>query len=1234
MRVLAIRGRNLASLAGDFEVDFEAPPLADAGIFAITGPTGAGKSTLLDAMCLALFDAVPRLGAASRGRIETDQGDELSATDPRTILRHGEGEGFAEIDFVGRDARRYRARWSVQRARQKAGAKMQKSSHALSRIDADERLGGTKTETLVAIQDLIGLSADQFRRAVLLAQGDFEAFIKANDNDRAVLLERLTGSRIYTDLGRAAYEKAAGLRLIQQGLSDRLQAQNGLDEVARADAEARRDAAIAQERLAAAALASLELDAKWEADRHTLTTRLGACETEVERTATAFAQAGPARDALRRLKLAFALAPDWTSVVAAKRTVEEDRSEVVRRAADAGEAVLAVEAAEEEARLSNVASAALAERATILKPLIDEARTTDRRLAETTAALAELAEQRAARAAGLKDCRTVENDAFAALRSAIAARGVHGEWLAANAAVGWIETREDDLARHLAEHATVALGLERLEADRIAAQRELETADAESEKTRLSLADAVAGHAADQAALAAAEAAVPPDQMRIALMARRDAITAVEPLLVDWRSKVVRTSDIEGTLERLRSDRSAAVVELQGLLAARAAAAAALPAIRVRLEEARIAGAFAEAAAGDAALRLRELLVAGDPCPVCGATEHRATEIEALLGEQLKGQRARIAALEAEMVAATSEEVRLGSEIRSLTRQSETRDAEVARLEVRRGEQVYIREKALSSLRVSAEAAGFDAEDPLISSLLASELASIDAERRSMDAAVEECRVARSKESVARKLKDDTRTTFDLAGDVRREATARAAGVAASITRQRDAMDRLARFLDAAFVGPVDWRSLDDPVGWLAGRCAAWRRRTAEHAEASAAIPMLEGALAAARTDAAAAAALAEAIEEEASKLGSNMGSLADARRAMLDARSVLEVETELDAAASAQGRRLEESARSVVRTRLLLSTSKARREGAVASLAKAEENHRRLEASFADALRERSLDVDAVSAAAAGGAEVIELEEKWLSDIASAVRDAQTALLQRRSDLEIHDASEKPRIADDDLMDALGSARIAVADARAALDDALFVLRRDDEVRVETAGLRADLEREREASRVWLALSDLIGDKDGRTFRRFAQGLTLDRLLDHANERLRELKPRYALERGGGGDMLIQVVDYDMAGEVRGVHNLSGGERFLISLALALGLAEMSTGRGLRIESLFIDEGFGALDTSSLGQAIAVLEHLHATGRRVGVISHVEEVKERIPVKIEVVPVARGRSVLAISTN
>ena len=103
---------------------------------------------------------------------------------------------------------------------------------------------------------------------------------------------------------------------------------------------------------------------------------------------------------------------------------------------------------------------------------------------------------------------------------------------------------------------------------------------------------------------------------------------------------------------------------------------------------------------------------------------------------------------------------------------------------------------------------------------------------------------------------------------------------------------------------------------------------------------------------------------------------------------------------------------------------------------------------------------------------------------------------------------------------------------------------------------------------------------------------------------------------------------------EVRGVHNLFGGERFLVSLALALGLASMSSNRGIKVESLFIDEGFGSLDGSNLAMAVSALEQLQATGRRVGVISHVDELKERIGVKVEVVPVGSGRSIVQVVTT
>ena len=135
--------------------------------------------------------------------------------------------------------------------------------------------------------------------------------------------------------------------------------------------------------------------------------------------------------------------------------------------------------------------------------------------------------------------------------------------------------------------------------------------------------------------------------------------------------------------------------------------------------------------------------------------------------------------------------------------------------------------------------------------------------------------------------------------------------------------------------------------------------------------------------------------------------------------------------------------------------------------------------------------------------------------------------------------------------------------------------------------------------------------------FRKIAQGYNLDLLLHHANSQLRQLARRYRLKRGGSALGLL-VLDTEMGDELRSVHSLSGGETFLVSLALALGLASMASST-LRIESLFIDEGFGSLDPESLQLAMDALDGLQAQGRKVAVISHVQEMHERIPVQIQV---------------
>ena len=141
MKILRIRLRNLASLAGTHSVDFTSEPLASAGLFAISGPTGSGKSTLLDALCLALYEHTPRL-ASARGETLPDAKDGVQPRDPANLLRRGTAEGFAEVAFVGLDGQTYTARWSVRRARQRVEGALQKAEMALYRGNVVDGVGG------------------------------------------------------------------------------------------------------------------------------------------------------------------------------------------------------------------------------------------------------------------------------------------------------------------------------------------------------------------------------------------------------------------------------------------------------------------------------------------------------------------------------------------------------------------------------------------------------------------------------------------------------------------------------------------------------------------------------------------------------------------------------------------------------------------------------------------------------------------------------------------------------------------------------------------------------------------------------------------------------------------------------------------------------------------------------------------------------------------------------------
>jgi exonuclease SbcC len=267
--------------------------------------------------------------------------------------------------------------------------------------------------------------------------------------------------------------------------------------------------------------------------------------------------------------------------------------------------------------------------------------------------------------------------------------------------------------------------------------------------------------------------------------------------------------------------------------------------------------------------------------------------------------------------------------------------------------------------------------------------------------------------------------------------------------------------------------------------------------------------------------------------------------------------------------------------------------------------------------------------------AEWIRASEEALAEQKDALTRLSSAIEDREKQLLAH--TEGRPIAREDAIVREAAAQLARTEAEARLVRAIEEEARarnrltlDDEARTSMLHLRPQIDRQKQAADRWAEMSALIGSSDGKKLRTFAQGLTLDALLAQANLHLEQLRPRYRLERVPGHDMELEVVDGDMGDEVRAVATLSGGETFLVSLALALGLSSLSA-KNVSIRSLFIDEGFGSLDKDALESALATLDQLQAEGRTIGLISHMPDVAERIGYQIQVRPTGPGRSEVVV---
>ncbi|WEX12284.1 exonuclease subunit SbcD [Chelativorans sp. AA-79] len=287
---------------------------------------------------------------------------------------------------------------------------------------------------------------------------------------------------------------------------------------------------------------------------------------------------------------------------------------------------------------------------------------------------------------------------------------------------------------------------------------------------------------------------------------------------------------------------------------------------------------------------------------------------------------------------------------------------------------------------------------------------------------------------------------------------------------------------------------------------------------------------------------------------------------------------------------------------------------------------------------RRDAAEATLTEACAAGGlsfARVIELHQATDAEIAACrerIKQAETekanadgALRERQEALKALEAKGFPERPREDLE----SRKLALEASMERRGEELGRLAERQSADAESRERLKDLEQEIDTARgvaeTWLAINEAIGAANGDRFAQIAQAMTLGLLVERANLHLQELKPRYRLEVASS-DLALYVIDLDMAGDRRTTRSLSGGERFLVSLALALALSSMGT-YGALAGTLFIDEGFGSLDSDSLDLAIDALERLQAQGRTIGVISHVQAMKDRIPVQVEVVKTGGGAS-------
>lgn len=1116
MKIRKLTIHNIASIE-DAVIDFDSKPLSDCDVFLITGKTGAGKSTILDAVCLALYGDTPRLAGTQMEGSSADQGDDVKVNNPARLLRQGAGKGFVRLEFKGTNGVDYEAEWSVARAREKVNGRIQKKEWILRNLDSGMIYKKDK-EVSAEIASAVGLSFSQFCRTTMLAQGEFTRFLNSKDNEKAEILEKITGADIYTKIGAKVFE-----------ITRR-------KEKASTDAEEKiRDIRI---------LSDEEKDQKLKEKEDKL--------AEAESARAARNECGKKVDWLKQeARLKVTIESDSKAVADKEAFVSTDEYVAEENLAASFRTTEAVRGNLENQRREE---AAAAEARTRISGLSERYRS-------VKGGLAFLSDEEK-RLAGEKASVDAELEKDAPSRPVLEKE----QTIAGN--IGVIESGREYIRESEAKLSVLRSDLTERS---LALEKAKEAENAAGNGRRL----------AEEAQKKAEDALAESN----AVMVRKE-IGDLKEKSVDIKLAQDRLSLLEQQIEKRKAEEKD-IAEKEKALDAKISERDSLAKV---VESDRIKSEFAEEVyrkqsrtVEDTVKAIRNNLQVGDICPVC------MREIESALPTDIDLQK-RLAPLES-----ACEEARI------LYRNDKERyDHLVAEIvaeseQLRRQKSVFENDRSVDqmteSVRMAAQKCGLTAVD--------------DGTRAALEARYQEIGLRLSelaeKEKVCVGLEkdaDDARRASLAARDAVDKAVATRVKAESEVQSKKSEIERVEALVSDRIKAVS---SAEQAVGGiLAG--SPWEEKWS--ADTGIFKNELSEAVRSHRKRVERSESLIKSVDELRARMGVVQGMVAAIEEMMPSWKELPAVE-----AANIPGLSGEADS---VRSDLILERHK---------LARAEENAKAESSKVEAFLSEHSeYDRAALKALSEYSVAVISEIERRHREASEKLAAAKVALETDRRNESEHQLN-KPLLADDDTVDSLETLYKSNDEAmsRATTEAALLAeaLRQDEENREKAGKLRETADRLREEYVKWNTLNNLIGDSAGKNFRKIAQSYVLDSLVKAANIYMKDLTDRYVL-KVVPGTFVIEVEDAYQGYVPRPASTISGGESFLVSLSLALALSDI--GDGLSVGTLFIDEGFGTLSGEPLQNAVNTLKTLRMkSGRQVGIISHIEELQEKIPVRIEV---------------